>query len=157
MLITRRTANQARANQSVMRVPSTCRNCANQAGCAGQAGAVTRLPSTCALSTAMSAYLPILQKVFGNEIFSVSHGLGFLRSLVLTRLFFNVHICVTSPRDFLADNGVYMRTLRRIAGDPMHSADVQFNDFQVRTLHKAPSIDCFIARLRLAYLGWIAR
>ena len=37
-----------------IRVPRTSRKRASQAGCAGQAGAVTRLPSTCASSTAIS-------------------------------------------------------------------------------------------------------
>lgn len=42
----------------LMRVPSRARNCASQAGCAGQAGALTRLPSVTAWSTAISAYTP---------------------------------------------------------------------------------------------------
>ncbi len=37
-----------------IRVPRTSRKRASQAGCAGQAGAVTKLPSTCASSTAIS-------------------------------------------------------------------------------------------------------
>lgn len=39
-------------------VPSTCRNFVSHSGCAGHAGAVTRLPSTTALSTGMSTYSP---------------------------------------------------------------------------------------------------
>jgi hypothetical protein len=39
-------------------VPSTSKNFASQAGCAGQAGAVTRFPSTTASSIAMLAYSP---------------------------------------------------------------------------------------------------
>ena len=35
--------------------------------------------------------------------------------------------------------------------------DVQFTDLQVRALLKVPSIDCLIARLRLAYLARISR
>lgn len=45
----------AAEDHSVMRVPSSCRNCAIQAGCAGHAGAVTRLPSVTAASMATSA------------------------------------------------------------------------------------------------------
>ena len=41
----RRTWPAARSAQCVIFVPSTARNWASQAGCAGQAGAVTRLPS----------------------------------------------------------------------------------------------------------------
>ena len=48
------TQNVRRA-QWLMRVPSSARNCASQAGWAGQAGALTRLPSVWAWSTGMSA------------------------------------------------------------------------------------------------------
>ena len=41
-----------------MRVPSTFKNLASHWGWAGQAGAVTRLPSTWAWSTAMSTNVP---------------------------------------------------------------------------------------------------
>ncbi len=41
-----------------MRVPSTSRNRASHAGCAGHAGAVTRLPSTCAPSIGISIHSP---------------------------------------------------------------------------------------------------
>ena len=44
--------------QWLMRVPSSVRNWPIHAGCAGHAGADTRLPSVWALSTAMSAYRP---------------------------------------------------------------------------------------------------
>ena len=105
----------------------------------------------------MAAYSPISFKVFGNELVSASHRLSFLRSLVLSRLLFNVYICVLTARDYVAHNGVYMRGLRRIAGDPRFSADVQYTDLQVRALLKMPSVDCFVSQLRLAYLGRIVR
>ncbi len=76
---------------------------------------------------------------------------------MLSRLLFNVYICVVSARDYIAYNDVYMRALRRIAGDPRFSADTQYTNLQVRALLKVPSIDCLIARLRLAYLGRIVR
>src|SRR2546423_13172545 len=41
-----------------MRVPRTARNLASQAGCAGQAGAVTRLPSAMASVMARLTYVP---------------------------------------------------------------------------------------------------
>ena len=50
-----------------------------------------------------------------------------------------------------------MRGLRRIVGDPRFSADVQYTDLQVRAMLKAPSIDCIVSRMRLAYLGRIVR
>jgi hypothetical protein len=48
----------SRGDRGSIRVPSTLRNCASQAGCTGHAGAVTRTPSVTAWSTGMSAYLP---------------------------------------------------------------------------------------------------
>ena len=39
---------------AVYQASRTLRNAASQAGCAGHAGAVTRFPSTCTLSTAVS-------------------------------------------------------------------------------------------------------
>ena len=50
-----RRQRRLRAQPWLMRVPSRDRNCAIQAGWAGQAGALTRLPSVCAWSTPMSA------------------------------------------------------------------------------------------------------
>lgn len=43
---------------STILVPNTVKNLASQSGCAGHAGAVTRLPSTWALSTGISMYVP---------------------------------------------------------------------------------------------------
>ena len=54
-------------DQRVMRVPSTCRNWAIQAGWAGQAGAVTRFPSVTAPSMAISAYLPLASFTSGPQ------------------------------------------------------------------------------------------
>ncbi|GAB3321737.1 hypothetical protein GCM10027565_03490 [Bordetella tumulicola] len=43
-----RADNATQAHQCVILVPNTAKNCASHAGWAGQAGAVTRLPSVCA-------------------------------------------------------------------------------------------------------------
>jgi hypothetical protein len=50
-----------------------------------------------------------------------------------------------------------MRALRRIAGDSRFSVDVQYTDLQIRALLKVPSVDCLIARQRLAYLARVTR
>ena len=50
--------NWSFVGQGWILVPSTFKNLASQAGCAGQAGAVTRLPSTWAWSMPMSMYFP---------------------------------------------------------------------------------------------------
>jgi len=57
----------APASYCAMRVPSNWRNCAIQSGCAGQAGAVTRLPSVTAAVMAMSAYLPCPSSTSGRQ------------------------------------------------------------------------------------------
>ena len=51
-------ANANAPSYSSIRVPRTFRNCASHAGCAGQAGAVTRLPQVYAWSMPISTYFP---------------------------------------------------------------------------------------------------
>ena len=109
------------------------------------------------VQSAMSSYSPISQKVFGNELLSTQHRSSLLQSLIMSRLLHNVYICVVSSRDYIAYNGVYMRALRRIAGDSRYSSEVQHTDIQIRVLLKVPSVDCLIARLRLSYLGRVVR
>ena len=55
------------SSQSSIRVPNTPRKRASHAGWAGHAGAVTRLPSTCASSTPMATYLPPAAVISGAD------------------------------------------------------------------------------------------
>lgn len=48
-------------------VPKTFRNSASQLGCAGHAGAVTKLPSTTASVTGTSVYLPPARSTSGLQ------------------------------------------------------------------------------------------
>ena len=80
-----------------------------------------------------------------------------MKSLILSRLLFNVHVAVLKGRDLKAFNGVYMRVLRRIHGDIRFCAEVEFTDLQIRAVLRQPSVDCLIAHARLRYAGRIAR
>ena len=68
-----------------------------------------------------------------------------------------IYICVLKSRDYVAFNGMYMRPLRRIAGDPRFSGNTTYTGIQIRALLKAPSVDCIVSRMRLDYLGRVAR
>ena len=77
------------------------------------------------VQSAMVAYSPLSFKVFGNSLIAPTHRLSFSRSLVMSRLLFNVHVTVLSARDYIAYNDVYMRVLRRIADNPRFGADTE--------------------------------
>ena len=109
-----------------------------------QPEAVTRARS------ATAAYVPIAMKVFGSSGLDVALKLVFLCSLVMSRLPFNLHIIVPTPRFIKTINFVYMRVLRRIAGC------IRFkrceSDLEVRRRLKVPSMECLLARARLRYV-----
>ena len=107
--------------------------------------------------SAMGAYGPIAHKVFGNRFMSLPHKLALLRTLVLSRLLHAVHITTLKARDLTALNAVYMRALRKIAGQSRHSANNEMTDLAVRKLLRQPSVECLVARARLLYLGKLVR
>eukprot|EP00973_Karenia_brevis_P075128 10436683-Karenia_brevis.AAC.1 len=104
----------------------------------------------------MAAYSPIAMKVFGSSHVGLNHKLHFMTSLVLSRLFFNVHILVLKARDLMKLNAVYMGVLRRIADDVRHGPTC-YNDVQVRALLHQPLVDCLLLRARLRYIGRLLR
>eukprot|EP00973_Karenia_brevis_P083741 11619647-Karenia_brevis.AAC.1 len=107
--------------------------------------------------SALAAYSPLALKIFGSEVLDDVYKIAFMRSLVLSRLTFNLHICVLTIADLRKLAAVYMRVLRRIAGDSRYSADVKYSDLQVRENMQAPSIDCILMVARLRYLGRLVR
>ena len=117
----------------------------------------TRRNITHRVQSAMAAYSPIAVKVFGSELLHQNSKMAFLRSLVLSRLTFNLHICVLSQSDFKKLAAVYMRVLRRIADQVRFSPENELCDLQVREQLKAPSFDCLLMVARLRYLGRLAR
>ena len=64
---------------------------------------------------AMASYSPLAVKVFGNRRIRTWLNMALMRSLVLSRLCFNLHISVPRPWLLKRLNRVHMRVLRRIA------------------------------------------
>ena len=60
---------------------------------------------------ACTAYSPLAVKLYGSNLIPIPHRLAFMRSLVLSRLLFNVQTSVLKQRDMQALNGIYMRVL----------------------------------------------
>ena len=105
---------------------------------------------------ALASYSPLAVKVFGNRRIKTWLKMALMRSLVLSRSCFNLHISVPRPWLLKPLNRMHMRVLRRIAtcingidtdgvGQPHHS------NRAVRQMLDEPSIDCIAARARLKY------
>ena len=75
----------------------------------------------------------------------------------MSRLLYNLHILVLTHIDIKRLASVYMRGLRRIAGDCRFSSEVKHTDLEVRILLSVPSLDCMLAVSRLRYLGRVVR
>ena len=105
---------------------------------------------------AMAAYSPIDMKVFGSSLMEQMYKFIFLHSLEIARLLNNVHVLVLSVKDVRRLNGVYMRVLRRIAGDTRFG-HAELNDLQVRASLGQPSLDCLLVRARIKYAGRLMR
>ena len=104
------------------------------------------------VSTAMQSYAPIATSVFGNSIFTMKARYDLAKSLVFSRLLYNVHIWSVVPAWAVKKlNGPYMRALRRILGCVRYKR-VETTDHQVRRAVGAPSLECVIAQQRLHYL-----
>ena len=107
-------------------------------------------------SSAMSAYCPLAAKVFGSCRINLWLKLLFMHALVLTRLLYQVCLWGNKPKPFRLLNCVYMRCLRRIAGDCRFGASDTLSDLQVRQKLVQPSLDCLISRRRLLHARSIA-
>ena len=98
----------------------------------------------------MCAYCPLAMKAFGAEQITVYLKLQLLRSLVLSRLLFNLHTVIPTKRFLSVLNDVYMRAIRRIHGCITREGGT--TDKQARDDGKIPSIDCVIMQSRMRYL-----
>jgi hypothetical protein len=107
-------------------------------------------------SSAMSAYGPLAGKIFGAESIPTPLKLAFLRSLVLSRLLYNVHTLTMTAVAMTRLNGPYMRALRSIAGVRRFDAACAKSDLEVRRALGAPSIDFVLLRRRIGYYCRIA-
>ena len=103
-------------------------------------------------SNAMAAYTPISAKVFGSP-----HVLPWLKfhlcnSLVMSRLMYNIHTLVMTPAATAKLGAVYMRVLRRIAGQSRFKGTENISDHDLLQTISKPSIDCLVVRARLKYI-----
>ena len=107
---------------------------------------------------ALGAYSPIAMKVFGSPLISTSYKMCFLKTLVMSKQNFNVHLMIPSAKDIKKLNSTYMRGLRRIAGEMRYdNNDKGKSDLQVRWQMGAPSIDCILLTARVRYIIRIVR
>ena len=101
---------------------------------------------------AMASYSPLAVKVFGNRWIKTWLKMALMRSLVLSRSCFNLHVSVPRPWLLKRSNRVHMRVLRRIAGcmvDTDGGGQPHHSNRAVRQMLDEPSIDCIAARTRL--------
>ncbi|CAK0843813.1 unnamed protein product [Prorocentrum cordatum] len=82
--------------------------------------------------SAMAAYAPISRKVFGSPLMNDKYKVSFLRSLVLSRLTCNLHVCTLPIQTLRRLSGVYVGVLRWTAGEPRFSKAVALTDQEVR-------------------------
>ena len=105
---------------------------------------------------AMASYSPLAVKLFGNRRIRTWLKMALMRSLLLRRSCFNLHISVPRPWLLKRLNRVHMRVLRRIAGcingiDTDGVGQPHQSNRAVRQMLGEPSIDCTAARARLKY------
>ena len=65
---------------------------------------------------AAESYSPLAVRVYGNVAFPLECRWSLMRSLVFSRLFFNLHIRVLTIAAMRVVNTMYMRCIRRLAG-----------------------------------------
>jgi hypothetical protein len=107
-------------------------------------------------SSAMGIYALIAFKVFASKRVTNELKVLFMQSLILTRLLFNAHALVPNPRYIRTLNAVYMRVVGRIVDMPLFD-DSSVSDLEVRILAKMSSLDCWLVKARLRYLGRMLR
>ena len=105
---------------------------------------------------AMASYSPLAVKVFGNKRIRIWLKMALMRSLVLSRACFNLHISVPGPWILKRLNRVHMRVLRRISRcingvETDGVGRLHQTNRAVRQMLGEPSIDCIAARARLKY------
>ena len=92
-------------------------------------------------SGAMQTYGPLSNKIFGSPKILLWLKLHFMKTLLLSRLLFQVQVWVPSIKSTRILNGPYMRCLRKIAGQSRFDPKCEMSDLQVRMHLVQPSID----------------
>ena len=109
-------------------------------------------------SSALNAFGPIATTVLGARSISARIRMLLAKSLVFSRLMYNVCTWSSVPTRALRElNAVYMRTIRRVAGEMRFSAQCRLTDLEVRKMVNEPSIDCCVAKARLNHLAAVLR
>ena len=91
-------------------------------------------------------------RMFGCNVVPTVLKLRFFESLVLSRLFYNIHTLAMTTRALRKLNFNYMRPLRRIAGVPRHSAATcTVSDAEVRRRLGVQSVDSKVLQYRMRY------
>jgi hypothetical protein len=103
------------------------------------------------VSSAMSSYGPLAGKLFGASAVPTALKMAFLRSLVLSRLLYNIHTLTMTPKAMARLNIPYMKALRAIAAERRFDATCAKSDLDVRRQLGAPSIDFLLLRRRMGY------
>ena len=81
--------------------------------------------------SALSVYPPSAKKIFGSYQVGLWLRYCFVKSLALSRLMFDVHTWVMTPQALGSLSNVYMRVLRRIAGEARFSDACAMEDVDV--------------------------
>jgi hypothetical protein len=108
-------------------------------------------------SEAMSAYKPLVTKVFDCVQVPLVLKMSLACSLVFTRLFFGIHTWhpAKATQAYCILNCTYMRILRRIVGQSRFASGAQ-TDYEIRKLLGAPSVECVACQARLRYVARLA-
>ena len=79
--------------------------------------------------------------------------MSLVKSLILSRLWYNGHVWVVDAKMIVKLNAVYSRVLRRICGEMRYNVQSSsLTDKEVRVMPSAASTDCLLQRARLRYL-----
>ena len=106
------------------------------------------------VSSAMSAYTPLADKVFANRKIDCTVRLRLAAALVFSRLFFGTETWRRATGAAITViRSVYMRVLRRIAGAARFTAVGNLTDGQVLTQLGVNSADIVMRQRRLAMLA----
>lgn len=108
--------------------------------------------------SASSAFVPLAGRLFSASRVSVETKISFAKSLVFSRLFYNVCTwAIDSKFTIRTLNRVYMQVLRRIIDNSRFGAPGTLSDIRVRRLLRQPSVECALARARLSYVARLLR
>ena len=108
------------------------------------------------ISAASAAYRNCVH-LLGAACMHMRSRLQLAASLVLSRLFFNIHVWSVLPSVCLQRiNTMYMRVLRRCMGQVRFKGG-GLTDLQVRVAIGKPSVECVISRNRLVYFSQLLR